>query len=139
VAILLRGLAKFADLEQCSARLAVLEARHSVPEGSISILAALGDTPSSVGLLSLVWPVLPRLGGLIFIAERLLDNFSVSPSAPPRDWPDPIRLARSLTVLKAKELAVPALLWRDETNFDPDFDHCAKRDGFSGIISGSQP
>jgi citrate lyase beta subunit len=139
VTILLRGLTKFADLEHCSARLALLEARNFLPERTILLLAAVGDTPSSVALLASGWPALPRLNGLVFIADRLLENFSLPRALPFDAWPDPVRLARSLTVLKAKELNIPALIWKNEMDFDQEYDHRAERDGFSGIVAGTHP
>jgi len=137
--ILLRGLAKFADLDHCSAKLALAEARHALPEGTISLLAAVGDTTSSVSNLASVWPALPRLNGLVFVANRLLDHFSLPATVPDEECPDPIRLARSLTVLKAKELNIPAIIWKNEMDRDPEYDHRAHRDGFSAKISAREP
>lgn len=133
-AVLLRDVASIADVERCSARLAVFEARHAIPEGTIAILAAIGDTPASVRLVVRHWPEMKRLAGLVFIAERLCADFGVAPECPLEEWPEPIRFARALTVLKAKELGLPALIWTQEAASDPKETLNAQKDGFSGSI-----
>ena len=131
--IILRGTTGTPDIQQLSARLAVREAEHDWPDGGIGIIAVFGDTAASVRSLSVPWPALRRLKGLIFSAERL-NTLLIGELAPTREqWPDPLRLARSLTILRGTEINVPTydvLLDADKITAR---EH-AERDGFSGFV-----
>ncbi len=136
--VVMRGMSAYAELQHLSSRLAVHEAEQGWDDGGIQIIAVLGDTPASLRTLTQTWPSIPRLAGLIFSPERLSGVLTDQPvdtaAAPSGDWPDPVRLARSLTLLAAKERGIPAYEWIGRPS-DPKYAaDRACRDGFTGTV-----
>lgn len=132
--IILRGTTGTPDIEQLSARLAVREAEHDRPDGDIRIIAVFGDTAASVRSLTRPWPVLRRLTGLIFSADRLNSRLLGQQHPATEEWPDPIRLARSLTILRGVEIEVSTYEALSPDQNPVAAIERAERDGFSGVI-----
>jgi citrate lyase beta subunit len=132
--IIVRGVSGTPDLQQISSRLAVEEAERGWNDGSIKMIAVMGDTAASVRALTVHWPKLSRLSGLIFSDQRLRavrsDNFPTQREG----LPEPIRLARSLTIARGQELSLPTYAWIAPDEDVVDAIGKAEHDGFMGAI-----
>jgi len=132
--VVLRGMVGPPDIQQLSSRLAVREAEREWEDGGITIIAVIGDTAASVRTLLREWPRLPRLAGLIFADSRLRSLLAGETLTLKKELPEPVNLARNLSILMAKEIGVPAYEW---LNSDGDHDtqiEQAQRDGFNGTV-----
>ena len=132
--VVLRGMAGPHDIQHLSSRLAVSEAKQDWEDGGIKIIAVIGDTAASVRTLLLQWPRLPRLAGLIFADTRLRAALAGETLPLKKGLPEPVRLARSLTILMAKEIGVPAYEWLNSDRDHASLSEQAERDGFSGTV-----
>ena len=135
--IVLRGLFGVPDIQQISSRLAVEEAERGWGDGEIKILAVTGDTAASIRALTIPWPKLHRLAGFIFSPLRLQSVMTQDAPTALERWPDPLRLGRSLTVLMASDIGVPAYEWLLPDHNGTEAQELAQRDGFSGIVTGT--
>jgi|GEM_PF-1666810 len=135
--IVLRGLFGVPDIQQISSRLAVQEAERGWADGAVKILAVMGDTAASIRALTIPWPKLHRLEGFIFSPLRLQAALSRETVIALDRWPDPLRLGRSLTVLMANDIGVPAYEWLMPGHDEAKSTELAQRDGFSGTVTGS--
>ena len=133
-AVVLRGMAGPPDIQHLSSRLAVREAENEWEDGGIKIIAVIGDTPASVRALTLNWPRLPRLAGLIFAEARLRSILADESLELKKGLPEPVKLARSLSVLMAKEIGVPAFEWLNAGDDHTRLIEQAERDGFNGTV-----
>jgi citrate lyase subunit beta / citryl-CoA lyase len=91
------------DVARLAARIAVAEARHGLPDGSIRIIASTAHDGASVLSLSTFRTASPRLEGLAFDAAALSSRLGV-----PEDS-EPIRLARALALFAAHAAGVAAV------------------------------
>jgi hypothetical protein len=129
-----RQLKGLPDIERLSSRLAVHEALNNIEDGSVALWAIMGDTPESLRTLSLSWVKPTRLQAIIFSPLRLMAQFVPFPPSEHEKWPEPLRVARAMTAIRAMELAIPAYEWIINT-VDPALAiSLANRDGFSGVI-----
>jgi citrate lyase beta subunit len=132
--IALRGVAGIRDIQQVSSRVAVQEALLDLTDGYTKLWAIIGETPESIRALTLSWPPLPRVSGLVFSPFPLLAELKLSSNALFDQWPDFIRMGRNLTVLMALGLNLPAY---ECVSSDADPSRAkalALRDGFSGVV-----
>ena len=135
--VALRGLFGVPDIQQISSRLAVEEAERDWGDGEVKILAVMGDTAASIRALTIPWPKLHRLAGFIFSPLRLQSVLTQEAATTLESWPDPLRLGRSLTVLMASDIGVPAYEWLLPDHNGTEARELAQRDGFSGIVTGT--
>jgi len=131
----LRGIAGIYDIQQVSSRLAVQEAMMDLPDGHTKLWAVVGETPESIRTLSVSWPPLPRVSGLVFSPFPLLAELKIALNASLDQWPDPIRMGRNLTVLMALSLKIPAYEWVTSDSDPSRAKTLALRDGFSGVVT----
>ena len=132
--VVLRGMSGPPDIQQLSSRLAVREAENEWEDGGIKIIAVIGDTAASVRTLLLQWPRLPRLAGLIFASTRLQSVLAGSNLKLKNSLPEPVKLARSLTILMATEIGVPVYEWLKAHDDFASLIEQAERDGFNGTV-----
>jgi citrate lyase beta subunit len=132
--VVLRGMAGPPDIQQLSSRLAVREAEHECEDGGIKIIAVIGDTAESVRALLLKWPRLPRLSGLIFADKRLRSVLAGERLELKKGLPEPVKLARSLSILMANEIGVPAYEWLNSDHDNASLIEQAEHDGFNGTV-----
>jgi citrate lyase beta subunit len=132
--IVVRGVSGTPDLQQISSRLAVEEAERGWDDGSIKMFAVMGDTAASIRALTLNWPNLPRLSGLIFSDQRLLALRTGDFTAQRAGLPEPIRLARSLTIARGQELGLPTYAWIAADGNTTNAIGQAEHHGFTGAI-----
>ena len=132
--VVLRGMAGPPDIQHLSSRLAVREAENEWEDGGIKIIAVIGDTAASVRTLLLQWPRLPRLAGLIFASTRLQSVLAGSNLKLKNSLPEPVKLARSLTILMATEIGVPVYEWLKAHDDHASLIEQAERDGFNGTV-----
>ena len=132
--VVLRGMSGPPDIQQLSSRLAVREAENEWEDGGIKIIAVIGDTAASVRTLLLQWPRLPRLAGLIYADARLQSVLAGSNLKLKNSLPEPVKLARSLTILMATEIGVPVYEWLKAHDDHASLIEQAERDGFNGTV-----
>jgi len=131
----LRGIMGVADIQQTSSRLAVHEALMNLTDGQTRLWAVIGETAESIRSLTVPWPPLLRVSGLVFSPFPLLTELKLALDTPLDQWPDPIRMGRNLTVLMALSLKIPAYEWV-ASDADPfRAKALALRDGFSGVLT----
>jgi len=131
----LRGIRGVPDIQQTSSRLAVHEALMDLPDGHTKLWVVLGETPESIRALTVSWPPLPRVSGLVFSPFPLLAELKLALDTPLDQWPDPIRMGRNLTVLMALSLKIPAYEWVTSDSDPSRAKTLALRDGFSGVVT----
>ncbi|TDR93739.1 hypothetical protein [Enterovirga rhinocerotis] len=100
--ILLRGAIGRPDIERLGAKLAVLEAEHGRPAGSIGIVASVADEAAGALALAGLRPH-PRLAGLVFDRAALAASLGCAPEA------QALCHAAATTILAASACGVPAI------------------------------
>lgn len=126
--LVLTGAVGRRDVEHLGAKLAVIEAERSLPDGGLRILAVAADTPA--GALALpAFAATPRLVGLACDPGRLAALLGCGPEAPA------IAQARALTILAAAACRVQAVLVG--TSLAAAEMTAAGREGFGAVLAPS--
>jgi len=128
-----------ADIALLSARLAVREAAHQLPDGSTKIVALATETAAAIFAAGTYRGVDPRLAGLSWGAEDLAAETGALATRVEGAWTAPFQLARSICIFAAAAAGVPAIDtvhidFRDEAGLAREC-AAALRDGFSGKLA----
>jgi len=128
-----------ADIQLLSARLAVREALHQIPDGSTKIVALVTETAAAMFGGGTYRGADPRLAGLTWGAEDLGAEIGALASRVDGEWTAPFQLARSICLFAAAAARVPAIDtvhvdFRDEAGLAREC-AAALRDGFSGKLA----
>nr|WP_254007682.1 aldolase/citrate lyase family protein [Rhizobium sp. L1K21] len=118
-----------ANMEMCSALMAVGEAEANRDEGTLGLIASL-ETPLSILNAADIAKGHPRLRALVFDGKRLGAALHLNPAA------HPVMQAQNTLLLAASAASVPALLDSDQQtteNMDSFFQEIASR-GFDGAV-----
>ena len=139
-AILLPKASHGADLQDVSARIAVLEARFGLADGAVRLHALMTENARGMLNAATFAGKTPRLAFLSWGAEDLAADIGASAN---RDetgaYTDVFRLARTLTLMAAADAGVEAIdtVYTDFRNMEGLERECraAVRDGFSGKMA----
>jgi citrate lyase subunit beta/citryl-CoA lyase len=101
--VFLEQAADGSDVARLAARIAVAEARHGLPDGSIRIIASTAHDGASLLSLSTFRTASPRLEGLAFDAAALSSRLGVPVDS------EPIRFARALALFAAHAAGAAAV------------------------------
>jgi citrate lyase subunit beta/citryl-CoA lyase len=139
-AVLLPKAGSGAEIQDLSARIAVLEAESGLKDGSIRIHALMTETAGGMLSAGSFARKSERLAALAWGAEDLAaDIGATSNKNEDGVYTDVFRMARSLTILAAAHAGVDAIDtvftdFRDQTGLDAEC-RAAVRDGFSGKMA----
>ncbi|MFC4293768.1 HpcH/HpaI aldolase/citrate lyase family protein [Novosphingobium tardum] len=129
------------QVQQLAAELYELEGRHGIPSGTTRILPLVSETAgSALTIGSYADASLPRLAGLTWGAEDLSAAIGASRKHDADgNWTDTFRLVRSMTLLAAHALDVPAIDtlhadFRDQGGLER-VAAASRADGFSGMLA----
>lgn len=115
-----------AEIERAAARLSVLEAEHGLQDGALGILARAGDATSILALAARPQRQ-ARLAALLFDEARLAAALRTCAEA------EPVATARSLVILAASALGVPAIAGAAPSLSGEAFRAAALRDRADGF------
>lgn len=125
------------DVFRLGARLAVAEAEHGLPDGSILIIAQVATRPAEVFDLGGFTRTSPRLAALLFDLRPLAAELGAAPQEISHN--EALRTARGLTILTASSANVTAIdaTWIDEASPDllREGHLSSRRAGFSGFAT----
>jgi len=128
-------------IRQLSAELYELEQANHLPNGSIRIIAVVGETPASALTISgFLEETLPRLAGFAWSAQELSVALGARRYSSPEDgWTDACRYVRAQILLAAHARGIQALdAFHADWNDQPGLKHAATNahdDGFTGMIA----
>lgn len=128
-----------ADVTLLSARLAVGEALHALPDGATRIVAIATETAGAMFAAGTYRGADKRLAGLTWGGEDLAADIGALASRQDGDWTAPFQLARSTCLFAAAAAEVPAIDtvhvdFRDEAGLAREC-AAALRDGFTGKLA----
>jgi citrate lyase subunit beta/citryl-CoA lyase len=138
--IVLPKSASGADVQQLGAKLAVREARLSLPDRSTRIIPIVTETAASLFALQSYAGASPRLAGLTWGAEDLSADLGAETyRLPDGGYTAPYALARTLTLLAAVAAGVAPIdtvfpPFRDTAGFRAECE-AARREGFTGKMA----
>jgi citrate lyase subunit beta/citryl-CoA lyase len=128
-----------ADVALLDSRLALREALHGLPDGSVAILPIATEEPAALFGLGSYAGSSPRLSGLTWGAEDLSSALGAIAARDAEGWTEPYRLARSLCLFGAAAAGVAAIdtVFTDLRAADGLRRECeiAARDGFAGKLA----
>jgi citrate lyase subunit beta/citryl-CoA lyase len=139
-ALVLPKAAGGADIQALAARIAVAEADHDLPDGSIGILAIATETAAALFSMGSYIGCSRRLLGLAWGGEDLAADLGAETNRDARgDYTDAYRLARALTLIGASAARVAAIdsvyvNFRDDDGLKAEAE-AARRDGFAGKMA----
>jgi citrate lyase subunit beta / citryl-CoA lyase len=121
------------DIQHLGAKLAVREAENALPDGSTRILALAADSPAAIFELGSLARATRRLIGVGRDEGRLARSMGLAADAGD-DKPEPLRIARGLSLFAAAAAGVPAFDSAGPGEGAAFAKLCAKaaRDGFAG-------
>jgi citrate lyase subunit beta/citryl-CoA lyase len=138
--IVLPKAASGADVQQLGAKLAVREARLSLPDRATRIIPIVTETAASLFALQSYAGASPRLAGLTWGAEDLSADLGAETyRLPDGGYTAPFALARTLTLLAAVAAGVAPIdtvfpPFRDTAGFRAECE-AARREGFTGKMA----
>lgn len=128
-----------ADVALLSARIAVREALHALPDGATRIVAIATETAGAMFAAGTYRGADARLAGLTWGGEDLAADIGALASRRDGNWTAPFQLARSTCLFAAAAAAVPAIDtvhvdFRDDEGLEREC-AAALRDGFTGKLA----